>query len=79
MSIHIAREKRSGLTRLTVRPLSVCTADEIRIRDNPFSQKGALSAELQRYTCERYFNLGKQLIKLSMPVNFVDTAIVYVL
>ncbi len=45
-----ASEKRSGLTRLTVRPLSVCTTGGDRTRDLQLSQRVALSAELQRYT-----------------------------
>ena len=41
---------RSGLARLTVRPLSVCTTGGDRTRGLPLSQRVALSTELQRYT-----------------------------
>ena len=45
---------QSGLTRRTVRPLSVRTAGGNRTRDLTHSQYVALSAELQRYAGESY-------------------------
>ncbi len=55
-------QKQSGPTRRTVGPLSVRTAGRIRTYDPPLSQKGALSAELQRYAPR---NLS-QLIKTDL-------------
>ena len=55
-------KNRSSPTRLTVGLLNVCTADGDRTRDNPFSQKVALSAELQRYTERKIFNSTDKIL-----------------
>ena len=59
MSIHIAREKRSGPTRLTVRPLSVRVTGEIRTRDLFSSHWSALSSGLQRHAEMNLFTLER--------------------
>ena len=45
--------KKSGPTRLTVRPLMVRTAGGNRTRDNLVSRTSALSTELQRYAVRK--------------------------
>ena len=51
---------RSGLTRLTVRPLSVRVTGEIRTRDLFSSHWSALSTELQRHAGVNLLTLERE-------------------
>ena len=53
-------KKRSGLTRLTVRPLSVRVTGEIRTRDLFSSHWSALSSELQRHAGMNLLTLERE-------------------
>ena len=67
---------QSGLTRRTVRPLSVRTAGGIRTRDLHFRRKAALSTELQRYARRKVVSFRALNFEFAITVDKSDTLLI---
>ena len=67
---------QSGLTRRTVRPLSVRTAGGIRTRDLQVRQKAALSTELQRYARRKVVSFRALNFEFAITVDKSDTLLI---